>query len=284
MPIPIITIHNYNFGDALSLPLVKFLTGQQTVHYEQCGCETRRLSGIGSVAFLWTGFTDVWGSGVLDERRSCEPGLPDMEFHSVRGPMTRAHLLKKGYSDIPEVYGDPGILAPAMYSPILAKEKIYDVGIICHHGDDVRRISGSFVRNKGTSYVFISPYEPCDKVMRKISQCRRVCSSSLHGIVIAEAMGIPCSWFRATDINDPFKFYDYFLGSGRNEDGCKVADIRYSTRVDFDSMSVLPRPYFDIDGLLGSFPADIGICHGALISIEDYFNEHTEIKTNRSAK
>lgn len=277
-PIPVTTIRNNNFGDALALPLVRFLTGNDAEHYDRLPIFGKRFSGIGSVAFLWTGHTLVWGSGVLDERRTCEPGLPGMEFLAVRGPKTRAHLISKGYGDVPEVYGDPGIFAPAMYFPVLDFEKRYDIGIVCHHSDDVKRIAETMVRRRGTTFVFISTADPCDIVMRRISQCRRICSSSLHGIVVAEAMGIPCSWFRASSINDPFKFYDYFLGSGRSEDSVNMADLRGVPSVDFQSMSSLPKPTYDVDGMLDAFPLVLGICNDALVRIKDYFDNHPEIQ------
>ncbi len=48
-------------------------------------------------------------------------------------------------------------------------------------------------------------------------ECDEIISSSLHGIVIAEAYGIPCKWILyGNEIEGgEFKYQDYFLGTNR---------------------------------------------------------------------
>ena len=45
--------------------------------------------------------------------------------------------------------------------------------------------------------------------LKEIAACRRVVSSSLHGLVVAHSLGVPAAFVRAEGIDD-FKFRDYF--------------------------------------------------------------------------
>ena len=211
-----------------------------------------RLSAIGSIAFLWTGSAIVWGSGVLDEKNTCPSGLEGMDFRCVRGPKTREHLMKKGYA-VPETYCDPGVLAPYFFQSVLSSQKPFDIGIFPHNTD-----SPSWYRSmkfpEGKKVMFLSYQDPIDITIRRLSMCKRVASSSLHGIIVSEAMGIPAAWYRLTTMNDPFKFYDYYEGTGRL--GAKCYDIRQKRpdEVDFFSMKPSPSGQFDIKGLLDTCP------------------------------
>ena len=42
-----------------------------------------------------------------------------------------------------------------------------------------------------------------------------VISSSLHGIILAEAYGIPCVMLKDTESDDFFKYEDYYRSTGR---------------------------------------------------------------------
>lgn len=54
------------------------------------------------------------------------------------------------------------------------------------------------------------------KWIDELCSCDCVISSSLHGLIIAEAYGIPTLWVKFSDeINgDDFKFYDYYASIG----------------------------------------------------------------------
>lgn len=50
-----------------------------------------------------------------------------------------------------------------------------------------------------------------EAILQQICKCKFILSSSLHGIILAHAYGIPALWIRNTDCGtDGFKFHDYF--------------------------------------------------------------------------
>ena len=48
-------------------------------------------------------------------------------------------------------------------------------------------------------------------VIHEIAKCEHILSSSLHGLVVADALGIPNGWIKLSDrvVGDGFKFKDY---------------------------------------------------------------------------
>ena len=61
----------------------------------------------------------------------------------------------------------------------------------------------------------ISPLDRWSTVIRRISQAGLVISSSLHGLVVADAFGIPCTYLRLSEEENILKYEDYVLGVGR---------------------------------------------------------------------
>ena len=147
-----------------------------------------------------------WGSGML--AHSVYKHFLPSEFLAVRGPLTRRSLLDAGYR-CPDVYGDPALLLPQIYRPSLQKK--YKIGIICHwrHQNYVKCDAGikliNILRSENDAWNFID----------EIYQCEMILSSSLHGIIIANAYGIPARQFIFENSpleGDPLKkFHDYYL-------------------------------------------------------------------------
>jgi hypothetical protein len=56
----------------------------------------------------------------------------------------------------------------------------------------------------------------CAATVESIAGCRFVLSSSLHGLVAAWALGVPCRWMQLSDgvLGNGFKFRDFYSAFG----------------------------------------------------------------------
>lgn len=154
----------------------------------------------------------IWGTGFISEKSRLreKPKL----ICAVRGPLTREIILKQGL-ECPEIYGDPALLYPKFYSP--SKDKTYKLGIVPHFIDQNSHLLDQF-RNK-EEVLIIDVTGGINKFIDEICSCEKIASSSLHGIIAADAYGIPSSWISFSDkvIGSGFKFRDYFTSVGRKE-------------------------------------------------------------------
>jgi hypothetical protein len=145
----------------------------------------------------------VWGSGIISNDQT----INNAKFIAVRGPQTRNFLLKLGY-DVPEVYGDPGILLPKYYLPEFKTE--YKFGIVPHY-NDFNLVKDIFSDNADILVIDLMTNN-IESTTDQFLKCERIISSSLHGIIIAHAYKIPAVWQRFSDVpfGDNIKFQDYF--------------------------------------------------------------------------
>ena len=98
------------------------------------------------------------------------------------------------------MYGDPVLLMPKIYNPLQSIK--YDLGIIPHHIDEnninlLRIINNSKIKVKIISLV---TYPNWKSVIDDICECNFIVSSSLHGLILADAYNIPNSWVSFSDI------------------------------------------------------------------------------------
>ena len=169
-----------------------------------------------------------------------------LDVRAVRGPLTRDYLMNRGI-EVPQIYGDPAILLPYFYPKALmekAEKKEYIV--INHMNDDMAKY-------KGHEDALVSPMQYPGSFIESIINSKLVISSSLHGVIIAEAYGVPAIFFDSGSGESMFKYEDYFQGTGRN-------DIPKVTTVDEGlSKSVVMPPNFTpiANKLYQAFPFDL---------------------------
>ncbi len=191
-----------NFGDGLSPYLVYKLANKPV----ECTKQSPKLLAIGSIFENAKSGDTIWGTGIHPRHYAglyqWDEPKPDLDVRLVRGPRTRKFLLDRGI-DCPELYGDPALLLPLFYQPEI--KPIHDVGYIPHLYDARR------VRNP---WHLIDVRLPWREVVNQIVQCRKIVSSSLHGLIVAEAYGLPAIWLR-TEIQGEVKYLDYYEGTGR---------------------------------------------------------------------
>jgi pyruvyltransferase len=230
-----------NFGDELSVAAVEWVTGVPVVHAESDA--VGKLLAIGSVLEKAGKGDIVWGSGLhpgqYDEfwmnkavgRLIKKRRYAQLEFKvlAVRGPMARDALLFRGV-DCPEIYGDPGILVNQIYPA--ERNPIRKVGYIPHFNDK------QFFKDVGHIIDVESGWQ---NVVDEILSCETVVSSSLHGIIVAEAYGVPAVWLRTIPGEGGHKFFDYYLGTGRAARPVysfkDAAGVRFDSPPDFSDLS-----------------------------------------------
>jgi Polysaccharide pyruvyl transferase. len=202
-----------NWGDALNPILIQGMTGKKPIlSTEVLNIKKSDVySVIGSILDIPSDKNLViWGSGFRskDSKFKNKP----KKICAVRGPRTRELILKQGI-ECPEVYGDPAILYPYLYKSKVKKK--YKLGVIPHYVDQNNPLLNIF--KDDDTILIIDILSGTKKVVDDICSCEKIASSSLHGIIAADAYGIPSIWIEFSNKIDGngFKFYDYFDSVGR---------------------------------------------------------------------
>ena len=190
-----------NFGDVLTPYILRHF---RIPHTRVPNPASANALCIGSIAKFAKAGTHVYGSGFMSQN---DPVAAKAVWHWVRGPYSRQKVLKAGGS-CPELYGDPAMLLPLLWEP---SEKIHEVGIVPHYVDfqDCRKMFPDLP-------VIDLVTHDCKEVVRQITSCKKIISSSLHGIIAAHAYGIPAAWVPFSDrLNgDGIKFRDHYASVG----------------------------------------------------------------------
>lgn len=173
------------------------------------------VSAIGSIVHLATSEKVIWGSGMMTAEKL--PKAKPKKILAVRGPLTRERLVANGF-DCPEVYGDPALLLPYYYSP-KKNVKRYKLGIVPHYEDYYKDELQKFKNDRDVLVVKMFDYSKWTDVIDQICSCDYIVSSSLHGLVVAEAYKVPNLWVEimepiSGDASKRFKFHDFFLSLG----------------------------------------------------------------------
>lgn len=197
-----------NYGDLLGKYLVEKISKKKVVFawpkkFSVLDWFSPIYVTIGSILTNVNHKCIIWGSGIISQ----DSKIKNAVFLAVRGPQTRKYLLSLGY-EVPEVYGDPALLLPDYVNPIVNKK--YKYGIVPHY-NDYKIIQDWF---QGQSHIKIIDMMTNDIEAKTIEflECERIISSSLHGIIIAHAYGIPAVWQKFSDkvFGDDIKYQDYF--------------------------------------------------------------------------
>lgn len=206
-----------NWGDDVSTVIVKCINPQLTVipyRYTWNLFKRNDFLCIGSiVSWLTTKKSIIWGSGVVypEQKISAIPA----KVLAVRGPLTRKYLLNQGI-DCPEIYGDPALLFPFYYQPVV--EKKYKLGIIPHFRDKENGILKTFRNTKSVTTIDVQGVRNWRGFIDRICECEYICSSSLHGIIISDAYHIPNCWIEfESGEQKRFAFHDYLQSVHKGE-------------------------------------------------------------------
>lgn len=238
------TIRFVNFGDYLSLKLVERIVGGQ-VRVCQCKDPEQKLLAIGSVLACGNTGDVIWGTGmngkVLDREKF---RFNDLDIRAVRGPMTRDFIMNTFGIECPEIYGDPALLLPYFFPEFKRSDNPkYDYIVIPHYSE-------MHLFPKEDDFHIVYPTDPWNEIIRKILDSQFVIASSMHGLIVADAYGIPARWLRVTENEPLFKYHDYYLGTNRQ-------NFQYATSIE-EALEMGGEPPFECDlkKLYESFPFD----------------------------
>lgn len=206
--VPAFWYSSNNFGDALNHYLIKKISGKTPVLVEANDpCE--KVMCIGSILNNNVENCIVWGSGLAF---STDIVPAKKEILAVRGKLT-GELLKKQNIEFNEVYGDPCLLLPKLYD--VHVHKSYKLGVIPHYVDtkiiyDKLGMTDSELLNHGIKILDIM--SDVEDVVRQVKSCEKVISSTLHGLIVSDAYGVPSEWVKFSNSigGDDFKYHDYY--------------------------------------------------------------------------
>lgn len=198
-----------NWGDIIGPTIVKHFSGSERIEPSTLK-ENGKLVTIGSVMAAVRDRDLVWGTGNIQSEQAL-PSIGKPNFFAVRGPLTRDRLMQLGFN-VPAVYGDPGLLYPQIYSPKI--EKTHEWGIIPHYIDTDQQIIDE-LRMGGVKVIDICAGER--EFVDQLLSVDKVLSSTLHGLIAADAYGIPNARIVLSDriAGGDFKFMDYSLSVSR---------------------------------------------------------------------
>ncbi len=235
-----------NFGDYLAFPIYEYMLKKFNISKDRRVKGTKHLYTIGSLILLGYQDATIWGSGILQTepegfiwKRS---KYRKLDVRCVRGPLTKKRLEENGYDVSNCKFGDPGVLMPLIYTPRQFDEK-KDYSVILHMSK-----KDDSIRNQID--ILTSDWKD---TIDQICNSKLVISSSLHGIIIAEAYGIPAILLDKLEGNDRFKYNDYYFSTGRFEyPVCSSVDEALSIPVpEVPDLSELQN------NMLESFPVDL---------------------------
>ncbi len=245
-----------NWGDALNPVLISKIAGKRVkgidIRDQYSPSYTARYGAVylvvGSTLAYADSNTVVWGPGLIAADRTML--APPRRICAVRGPLTRAALLRSGVT-CPDVYGDPALLYPFLYRPVM--EKSCKLGLVPHYVDRNHPFMKNMRREGDIALINIKG--PINKVVDSICKCEYVASSSLHGLILATAYRIPCAWLVLGDrvSGGEFKFRDFFA-SVRNDSVVPVIVRRRMKPQDIIRSCVAVDPKVDLERLLDACP------------------------------
>ncbi len=235
-----------NAGDSFNPWLIEELTGAPVLRAEP-GEDV--LLAAGSIAHRGRPGSTVWGSGFIARDSKVPAG---MTWRAARGPLSRDMVLASG-QECPPVFGDPALLSPLVYKP----KRIGGggIGLVLHYSHLKLARPGDVA--------LISPVRcgaaDAKAFIDEICRCDYIFSTSLHGLIFANAYGIPARWchFQRKRLSgDGMKFADYFLGAGAPvQEPASLSGVRAFDSKYFEPLKIAhPDVRFDAGAFLGAFP------------------------------
>jgi hypothetical protein len=201
-----------NFGDALSPMIIERLSGRKVVWSHV------RSSDLVSIGSLLEGVRKriwqrrffrpltplrIWGAGAIRPGGSLDCG--QLIYCSVRGTFTR----KRISTPDPIAIGDPGLLIGRLFER--KSPRLYRWAIVPHITDRFHAAIKE-IHNATPGSIVVNLLDTPAIVIDQLNSSDFVYSTSLHGLVAANALGKPFLWGCLNDkvSGGEWKFRDYF--------------------------------------------------------------------------
>ena len=245
-------VGHQNFGDELSPYIVRRISNLK-VNIVDENVE-HKLVGLGSIITIKTLYSGslFWGTGVLTEDR--EINRPRFkvfpithivrhyrryrtyankqlvpQFFAIRGPLSAMRVemagldLNSGHKNRNFVTGDPGILMPYLYQPKKKSDhQRFKLGIVIHQDQVVvEKALQELVQERYRDQVTVINIlrqgdNELEQFVDELCACDKIASTSLHGLIVAQAYGIPVLFLQSEECplqkHSTFKFDDYCQG------------------------------------------------------------------------
>jgi pyruvyltransferase len=241
--IPAFWHNSPNFGDALTPWLIRKITGLDAIWTNDNRAPKYMVTG----SILNDPIAEtciVWGAGIAHRDTYIRKPL---EIRAVRGPRTRQAVMNSGI-ECPEVYGDPALLMPRFLPMGRNEKQSLELGIIPHIVD-YNHVREKYWNNPNVTVIDLMG--PIELAVGMMHLCKTLVSSSLHGIIVAHAYGLPCGWvkFSGKILGDNTKFHDYYESVGKfNEPGPLNLEENNPSIIEIiDWVHRLPQRDLDID-------------------------------------
>lgn len=249
--------YHKNFGDDLNVYMVRELTSQKIFNYNLLNVIQNHVLAIGSIINTHcTPRSIIWGSGAMYS--NIPLSKKPYKVLAVRGKLTRKYLVEQGV-ECPEVYGDPALLLPLIYKPKPASHS-YKWGIIPHFMEENDEKLEVLKKTLPDSIVIsFRHYGGWQEVINKIVSCECIISTSLHGLIISDAYGIPNIWAEFSQMvgGDRFKYLDYFSSVGRQETEPMIINNNTCLDVYDTQKEQYSGIHIDLTDLINSAPFEI---------------------------
>ena len=215
-----------NFGDVLGAFIYKQLVGFHPKELYINDLEVKQHNQaehyliVGSILKHTTENAWLWGIGIMHngDELKIKNSIDPAKVYAIRGNKTKNSLESAGIklpSDV--ALGDPALLLPLLLKR--AEIKKYLFGIIPHF-TEYQVVAERYEGHPGVIVINLGDHsdQQCiEETINKITQCEKILSSSLHGIIVGHAYDIPSAWCNFSPITQNqesgttyLKFHDYF--------------------------------------------------------------------------
>ncbi|MCF2573881.1 polysaccharide pyruvyl transferase family protein [Brevibacterium sp. UCMA 11754] len=251
-----------NFGDQIGPWLIEMITGRPAFNTIALPNAGHAVMTAGSII---TGMNrpgmSVWGSGLIAPIDSATAQrLKSRQPHTiraVRGELTRTELVENLGWDVPELFGDPALLLSTFYRPHALALGEPRPAVVPHYAHRSLFEGHSERREFDIIDVRKSP----EAVVAQIANASTIASTSLHGLIIAQAYGVPWIRLRISDqhlVGQDFKFEDFYSTISRDQvaeislskDDVSNADLREILK-----SASIPDSRYDVASLIRAFPS-----------------------------